>query len=498
MEQTATTIAASTTPTVTLEFDRGTIVVDGLTTDLAGQLSELVSWDQRTNVWRAPAHSYAVLAKHLNALFPALRDAVRDPGRQILESDWRPVALRSYQEAALLAWRAAGGRGIVCLPTGAGKTRVAVAAMQRTKRPTLCLVPTRVLMHQWVSAIREFYSGPVGSFGDGTHDIQPITVSTFESAYRAGWWLGNKFDLLVVDEVHHFGDGKRDEALESFTSPFRLGLSATLDNERLGLLKELIGLGVFDQKLEDLVGGALAEFDVACLHLPLTTEERRAYDADYEVFRQFFRAFQDQCPGGSWDIFLRLARQSGPGRAAVNAYHRAKRQMAFTLRKREMLLYLLARHSEQRKLIFTADSATALHVARQYLVAPITADIGRAERAKILEAFRQGTLRTIVSCNVLNEGLDVPAADVAIIVGGTGANREHIQRIGRVLRPAPGKRAQIYELLAADTMEVGQSRRRGRDLAERRHEGYIGATGVDSTIPGPARRSLAEGTGKRV
>lgn len=98
---------------------------------------------------------------------------------------------------------------------------------------------------------------------------------------------------------------------------------------------------------------------------------------------------------------------------------------------------------------------------------PITCDIGRTERAAALERFRRGELHALVSARVLNEGIDVPDAEVAIVVGGTHGSREHVQRIGRLLRPREGKTAVLYELIMRGTSEVTQARRRRDGLASR-------------------------------
>lgn len=120
-------------------------------------------------------------------------------------------------------------------------------------------------------------------------------------------------------------------------------------------------------------------------------------------------------------------------------------------------------------LIFTADNETAYAIAREHLVMPLTCDIGRSERDDALERFRSGQLRTLVSARVLNEGLDVPDADVAVVVGGALGEREHMQRVGRLLlRPSEGKRAVVYELVTRNTIEVGQARRRRQGLVVRR------------------------------
>ena len=119
-------------------------------------------------------------------------------------------------------------------------------------------------------------------------------------------------------------------------------------------------------------------------------------------------------------------------------------------------------------LIFTADNETAYRISRQHLIMPLTCDIGPAERTDTIARFREGKLRALVSAQVLNEGFDVPDADIAIIVAGRLGEREYVQRVGRLLRPMPGKRARIYELLARGTSDVPQATRMREALAPRR------------------------------
>jgi superfamily II DNA or RNA helicase len=139
--------------------------------------------------------------------------------------------------------------------------------------------------------------------------------------------------------------------------------------------------------------------------------------------------------------------------------------LAYPAGKRAALRDLLARHRDDRVLVFTADNATAYAIARELLVVPITKDIRRAERAAVLERFRAGDAPVLVSSQVLDEGLDVPEAEVAIIVGGSGSERRHIQRVGRVLRPRAGKHARIYELAVDGSAEVSTVQRRRRGLS---------------------------------
>jgi superfamily II DNA or RNA helicase len=149
----------------------------------------------------------------------------------------------------------------------------------------------------------------------------------------------------------------------------------------------------------------------------------------------------------------------------------------------------MRRHRDARVLVFTADNESAYAVAREHLVMPFTCDIGRKEREEVLTWFREGKIRALVSARVLNEGIDVPDADVAIVVAGGLGEREHVQRVGRLLRPREGKRALVYELVMRNTIEVRMARRR-RATAARRVTRSTSATTRSST-PRTTRSSCA-------
>lgn len=378
--------------------------------------------------------------------------------------------LRPYQEAALQAWKVAGRRGLIVLPTGSGKTNVAIGAIAQVSEPALCLVPTRILMEQWHSQLKATYSGRIGIYGDGSHEVGEITIATYESAFRNIASLGNRFGLIVVDEVHHFGNGMRDEIFEMMTAKYRLGLTGTLpkDIDQLGKLARYIGHPVYELAISDLSGKFLAEFDLYSLHLDMTEEERRVYDSNIGLFRGYFRKFREACPEGDWQDFVRLASQSIEGKAALKGLQAAKKTMGFTHMKAATLTSLLERHRAQRTLIFTADAEATYTISREHLIAPITAEIGRKEREATVAKFKEGQIKALVSCRVLNEGFDVPDAEVAIIVGGTHGEREHLQRIGRILRPSEGKKAAVYELICRNTIEVRQSNKRNGTIASRK------------------------------
>lgn len=453
---------------VRLSFDRGTLVLDGIHRSRADRLPGVL-WDTRTRQYRAPAWRYRDLIAELRQQGLDIDDAV-SRGFQAAEVSWRDSELRPYQQAALMAWQLADRRGLVVLPTGSGKTRLAIAAM-RSVAPAaaLCLVPTRVLLHQWVRELAAWYRGPIGCWGDGRRETRPVTVATFESGVRRAAELGSLFELVVVDEAHHFGDNAKDEALEMSAAPMRLGLTATPpeDREQQQRLMDLVGPVQFELSIADLTGTYLADYDVVVLRAPLNADERARYRAERAAFARVFREFRRAAPNGSWNEFVAIAWRSEEGRRALAAWRRSKQIEAFPEAKRALLAELLERHRPGRVLVFTPDNASAYQVAREHFIMPLTCDIKRRERDAALERFRRGELGALVSSRVLNEGLDVPDADVAIVVGGSLGQREHVQRVGRLLRPSPGKRAVVYELVASGTSEAWSSLRRRRALATR-------------------------------
>ena len=449
-----------------LGFDRGTILLRGLRSNAAAGLPGIM-WDPRVGAYRTPARHYAGVRAKLDTLGIRFTDEVRNV--VATPASWKNMDLRPYQDAALCAWQLNNRRGVVVLPTGAGKTRLAMAAIAQTRLSSLCLVPTLALLEQWVRVIGESYQGQVGCFGDGEHVLHPVTLATFESGYRYMDRIGNRFDLLIIDEAHHFGSGVRDEALEMTIAAARLGLTAT--PVRRGpapeRLEDLIGVVVFELAISDLAGSFLAPFETMTLRLDLTFEERRDYERWVHLYREPFRSFRRLHPGSSWETFVRLAARSDEGRRAIGAWRRSRQMLAYPQSKRRALRTLLSRHRAQRVIVFVGDNETAYAIAREHLIMPFTCDIRRKERTAVLDRFREGKLRALVSARALNEGVDVPDAEIGIIVAGQRGEREHVQRVGRLLRPQEGKRALIYEMVIRDTAEVGQAARRREGLVSR-------------------------------
>ncbi len=438
-----------------MTWDRGTLVfpADAPVGELPG-----VRWDPRAGVWRAPGRFHAPLREALGVPWRPL--PLRAPPAV------EPPALREYQEDALAAWELAGCRGVIVLPTGAGKTRVATAAIARSRLRTLCVVPTRALLEQWVRVLADAGLAP-GVFGDGERREAPVTIATYASARLYAEGLGDRFDLLVVDEAHHFG-GSSNEILEMSIAGRRLGLTATPpDGDRLAVLTDLLGPIVWHQVIADLAGEWLAPFEVVTLTIPLDPAEQAAVTAEDAVWKPVVRAFFDGAPGASWADLVRTAQRTQEGQRVLAAWRRSRAIAGFSSGKREAVRRLVARRPQARILVFTPDNTAAYALSRELLVPAITCDIGRGERARVLEAFAAGRVRILVSARVLNEGVDVPAADIAILLGGSQGAREYVQRVGRILRPAEGKQAFVYELVTRGTTEGARVEQHRGHLAGR-------------------------------
>lgn len=454
-------------PVTHLSFEAGTLCLRGL----GGEAAEAppgMQWDARSAAHRAPAVAYAKTVLWLRDHGIAFDDEARGYERLAPSEIVRQKPF-PYQAEALRAWERHQGRGVVVLPTGSGKTYVATMAMDRRPRATLVVVPTLDLMNQWYDLLEAAFAQPIGIVGGGYHEICDITVTTYDSAHIHMDRLGNRFGLVVFDECHHLPSESYAMAARACLAPFRLGLTATPERNDGGeaLYGELIGPIVYRKDIDELSGDYLASYETQRIEIALTDEERAAYDAEREVYLAFIRSQGIRMgSAGGWQDFIMLSARSNEGRRAFVAYRR-QRQLALTAsRKLETLERLLHAHRRHRTIVFTEDNATVYEIARRFLLPAITHQTKVKERSYILKAFNAGELNAVVTSKVLNEGVNVPEANVAIVLSGSGSVREHVQRLGRILRKRADKRAILYELVSAGTAEQGTSDRR------REHRAY--------------------------
>jgi superfamily II DNA or RNA helicase len=451
---------------VTLSFVSGTIEVRGLEAPLE-ELSS-IAWDARTASYRAPALAYADVVRALVRASIEYDDTARAYEETAL--DLRVAREpRPYQSEAVEAWRKARARGVVVLPTGAGKSYVAVLAIRDKQRSALVVAPTLDLVRQWYDLLRTSFGVEVGVIGGGDYSVKPLTVTTYDSAYLHMGTIGARFGLVVFDECHHLPSEAYTLAAKQALAPFRLGLSATPERAdgRDALLDTLVGPTVYRKDILELSGNYLAEYDVERITIRLSPEERAEYASERAIYLEFLRSqgIRLSSPSG-WGEFIMRSSSGEKGRRAMQAYRR-QRELAFAApAKLDYLGELLHEHRRDRLLVFTEDNRTAYAVSRRFLVPAITHQTKVTERSELLARFGDGRYGAVVTSKVLNEGVDVPDANVAVVLSGSGSVREHVQRLGRVLRPKEGKRAILYEVVSGDTTEANTSDRR------REHDAY--------------------------
>ncbi|MEM3366306.1 MAG: DEAD/DEAH box helicase [Candidatus Methanomethyliaceae archaeon] len=372
------------------------------------------------------------------------------------------VLPRPYQVDALYSWEDAGRRGVVVLPTGAGKTHVGILAIQQVNTPTIVVVPTIDLMEQWRRRLSLAFSVDVGAYGGGEETLGPLTVSTYDSAYIRAEELGNKFPLIIFDEVHHLPSPGYSQIAELFASPFRLGLTATYERED-GLhseLPRLVGEKVYERKVSEMAGEHLAPFRVQRIYVDLTDQEGEEYRRNISKFREYLakrglslRTQKD---------FQRLVIMSGRDPEAREALLARNRAMEIALNsslKSEALRKILS-ETDDKTIVFTQHNQLVYRLSREFLIPAITHETPKDERSEILSMFKEGRYRVIVTSKVLDEGIDVPDASLGIILSGTGSKREFIQRLGRLLRKVEGKEARLIEIVSRSTAEARTSHRR--------------------------------------
>jgi superfamily II DNA or RNA helicase len=432
--------------------------------------------------WRCPAVHYRTIRPWLKA--QGIRNTV-PRWRELSLSLQDDRAPHPYQLEALDAWLAAGRWGSIVLPTGAGKTFLALRAIAATGVSTLVVVPTLDLLHQWYACLENAFGTSIGVWYGQEKKLEPITVTTYPSAYAHAETLGDQFKFIIFDEIHHLPAPSWHEIALMCAAPFRLGLTATYparqkdeggrmkeEQEKVypssfiphpsSLLEELVGPVLYEKQIDDLAGEQLAEYRTLRLRVDLTPMERSAYDTALAAYTGYVReARLRESHGHAWwyELTRRSAHDQQARRAKVaelklkEIVHQAQGKLA-------ALDQLLREHRDQQMLIFTAHNRFAYQIARRHLIPAITHQTTAAERKALLDGFRAGTYRAIVTSKVLNEGVDVPEAKIAVVLGGSASAREYVQRLGRVLRKRGNTQAVLYEVIARKTVDEGIAQRR--------------------------------------
>ena len=439
-----------------LWFDKGTLLLKGEVGTPYGK------WDPRIGCYRVKGCHYKDVLDYFRESNIRIEDAVPNP--PALEQMKGNIELRSYQSKALDQWRAACNRGVLVLPTAAGKTFIALKAIELLKTQTLIVVPTLDLIDQWKKRVKECLNVEAGVVGGGENVVRMVTVATYDSAYSHASQLGNKFLFLIFDEVHHLASPGYMQIAEMYIAPHRMGLTATYErsDQRHTLLPLVVGDPVYSASLEELTKDKhLSPYIHEKIAVELTPEEQRTYDAEMKIFRSYLLERRIVLKNAvDFQRFIMTTGRDPHARKALLARNKALKIAVNSEAKLDLLAEKLEVYKDEKILIFTLYNDLVYNVSRRFLIPAITHQTPREERRNILTNFGSGRYTVIVTSQVLDEGVDVPDASVGIVLGGTGSKREYVQRLGRLLRKKEGKTAKLLEIISRETVEVGISRRR--------------------------------------
>lgn len=402
-------------------------------------------------------------------------------------------ALWTWQQDALDAWRAAGSRGIVQAVTGTGKTRVGVEAIRETLavgRQVLVLVPTTALLRQWARTLsRDLTGARIGLLGDGkvaSFRSCDVLIATVQSASRRQFRPLSAGGLLIADECHRYGAPSFGAALlDHFDA--RLGLTATLERGDDGVatvLTPYFGEVVHDYgfaaaRADDVI----APFRVALIGVDLPAPERETYEEARErataARTQLIRRYS--VPSSPFGEFLSQVNQLAKGsfaapstrtaRRYLSAFHTYREILATTRAKLEVVPLLAPAVAEAGGTLVFGESVAASELMAADLrdegldVSALHSQLSTSEREQLLSHFGSGLLHGLVAPRVLDEGIDVPEADLAVIVAASQSRRQMVQRLGRVVRrKQDGRVARLVIMYVRGTTE---------DPADGGHEAFL-------------------------
>jgi len=228
-------------------------------------------------------------------------------------------------------------------------------------------------------------------------------------------------------------------------------------------LPRLVGDRVYQVEVEDLVGKHLSPYTHEKVFVHLTPEEQETYEKEYRVFTNYLKRNKIilRSPRDFQRFIMRTGRDP-EAREALLARNKALKTALNSEAKIETLGSFLDTYRAEKILIFTRYNKIVYSISRRFLIPVITHQTPREERQEVLEKFKNGEYSAVVTSQVLDEGVDVPDANVGFILSGTGSTREYVQRLGRILRKRPGKQAKLIEIVARETMETKISQRRQR------------------------------------
>ena len=408
------------------------------------------------------------------------------------------MQLYDWQKECLLAWEKNGRTGIARVVTGAGKTILALEAVRRMREQypdtsVKIVVPTIPLAHQWKSALlRDARTGAdlPGFFGGGKRDDPDSRVMIYIvnsarmalSAHIRKELAQKRHVLLICDECHHYASPQNRRIFDFFTPEIAagnlyacMGLSATpFETENNSVLMEALGPEIYHYSFDEAVReDILSPFSVCEVSASFVPEELAEYGRlSTEIGILLAKLYQEH-PGLERlerHKFLRAVSRmaheadmdpEAPAAAfLLKTYQRKEISVLASSRVQCGLAILERLRPTDRIIIFCERIVQAEEMAavirRRFGNVCVLYHSGMTKdaRERNMLLFRENSARVLVSCRCLDEGIDVPDANIGVVLSGSAVERQHIQRMGRLIRRAEGKEAAcLYHISIREAAE---------------------------------------------
>ena len=417
--------------------------------------------------------------------------------------------LYQWQEECLKRWKNNKSRGIVQAVTGSGKTLLALEAIRQLQKEVpgvlriKIVVPTAELMRQWNRSLREYLRSEekesfhevsqgsrIGLRGSGYRDpldrkymIYVINSARYELAREILAELKNGDSvLLIADECHHYGSEQNRLIFEflPYIKPysekfFSLGLTATLPfGEERDYLVSVLGKVIYSYGMRQAFAlKTVCPYDVYHISLSFRKEEREEYEDFTEKMQNLFRKLQKHFPEMGYmnrkecfELLRKIAGEAGTREAEEAALYlrlayKRKSLVCLASERCACACELMRRLGISRKVIIFGERISQAEQLYRLLekeypgrVGRYHSQMGELANKNTIERFREGTLRVLIACKAVDEGIDIPDAEIGIVLSGTSAQRQKIQRLGRILRNQKSKDcAFLYYLHIEDNVE---------------------------------------------
>lgn len=412
-------------------------------------------------------------------------------------------SLYPWQEKCLKKWQKNSFRGIIHVATGSGKTYLALAAagllLDGKTKDSLrvrIVVPTAALLTQWTAAILDFFPDTVtrqdiGLCYSGRKDTPDhlFMIYVVNSArYSIARHIVNDLEsgltvFVIADECHRYVGNENQRIFDYLPTAAAhpgqyasLGLSATpgLEHEdNAAVLIPALGPEIFHYGLKEAEEDAtLCPYAAFHIALSFTPDEQAEYEELSDRLTRSFRTLTAKCPelkGLSKSQYFRTVCQiaGGSGKYAalarqyLNASYQRKNLTSDAASRIQCVLKLISLLDQNAKIIVFGERIDQADILCKNLdrlcpgqTARFHSGIDPHARKLALERFRDGEVRILITYRALDEGFDVPSANVGIVMSSASVNRQRIQRLGRILRKYEGKQiASLYYLYIAASSE---------------------------------------------